>query len=105
MASGDVFADMYTPLTGADMDIQPAATVQVCITWVACSNSGDERFRFKNSSGVQEMVFTMVSSQTPDMRKAGQLLQNIKCFITNSEYLNFESVGAASYFAYSGIEI
>jgi hypothetical protein len=104
MAAGDIFANMYINLGAATFDIQPAVGTNVLITWVACSNHANNRLLFKNSSGSMEMPDITGTSTTTEMRKFSGL-KNMKCFITNSQYLAFQGVGGGSWFSYSGIEV
>ncbi len=102
MASGDVFADMYT--SSSNFSVQPAAGVQVMITQIFTSNSGSGNFYPQNGSGSFKAQFdgggAGASYGLAFFFNGG----NNKIFITNSEYFSLRSAGALG-FAYTGVEM
>ena len=104
MATGDVFADHYTAVVLAGIDIQPAAGVQVLISYIT-ANDANTRIRFKNSTGTFD-AFVPTGTTSDNSMPAGRMNQNMKLFLTNTEYINLGSSSATTrYVAYSGIEI
>lgn len=103
MAAGDVFSDHYFPATTAGVDVQPAAGVQVMITFIT-ANTNNTRLVMKNSSGSFN-AYVPTGTASSDAMTDGRINFNMKLFLTNSEYIQFKPSSGTYYFAYSGIEI
>ena len=93
MASGDIVGG----ISGADTTInfQPAATVNVCITWINGSPTGSGMSLYNGAISSSTDTFTNL--------EGGQL--SIKMMIDNTNYLSIAGQGGASRAAYTGIEI
>jgi hypothetical protein len=100
LASGDIFADMYS--TGT-YSVQPAASVQVMITHVF-SNDGNGTISPKGSGGTLSGGAKWNNSGGATDNRIGYNMSNtpMKLFITNSDY--FQLAGSQPT-AYTGIEI
>jgi len=108
MASGDVFANLNLPVTeGSPIDVQPAADVQICLTFIGSSNNTWLSFGGKNSVGTLAAFTTGLNGTGAVNSVIAQMSQtfNMKLFINNSQYIFFTSGDVTRNVAYSGIEI
>tara|TARA_R110000824_G_C15053636_1_gene661732 strand:- start:363 stop:674 length:312 start_codon:yes stop_codon:yes gene_type:complete len=103
MASGDLFADMFTTVTTGGVDIQPAVGVSAMITLIACDGASCE-IEGKNSGGSVEWQLPSSTGSTDDL-KSMLALPNCRIFINNNEFLVFKTASGTRYYSYTGIEI
>tara|TARA_R110002020_G_C15948390_1_gene745374 strand:- start:241 stop:555 length:315 start_codon:yes stop_codon:yes gene_type:complete len=104
MAAGDVFANMAQS-TATSITVQPAAGVQACITFISTDSTTAELWG--NHAGTLSYAMFMSRSSstgTKDMRD-WQNNNNMKLFITNTDFIVFVSASGTIKVSYSGIEI
>ena len=98
MASGDIFADMYS--TGT-YSVQPALGVQVCITHIF-TNDSNAKFKPQNSGGTMSLNMWNNGGAGQDDRIGYTMGRTpMKIFITNSEYFQLNGTQTG----YTGIEM
>jgi len=107
MASGDVFANMYIPVTlGSVVDVQPAGTTQVLISFIGTNDNDDTRFSGTNAAGNTGFFVQGLGNGDHSIYVKRMInMYNMKLFITNSQYITLATEGGARFMAYSGIEI
>lgn len=104
MASGDVFANMAQS-TATSITIQPAVGVQAMITFISTDSTTAELWG--NHGGILSYAMFMsraAATGTKDMRD-WQNNNNMKLFITNTDFIVFVSASGTIKVSYSGIEI
>jgi len=93
MASGDIVGGISDPDT--TLNFQPAATVNICITWINGSNTGSGMSLYNGTISSSTGTFTNLGG--------GQL--SLKLMIDNTNYLSIAGQGGASRSGYTGIQI
>ena len=95
MARGDVVSDIQTIATGANLDFQPAAGVEVMITEVGSSAFNGAAPDAVPFVGVQLYNGTLASSvRTKDTQALW--LKEMKILINNTRYLRITNTDASS---------
>ncbi len=110
MAAGEAFVNMHIPIAAASsVDVQPAAGVQVCITFIGCGFSGTAwncHWYGKNAVGSHQFGLSSGNDNNSGEMRRQLAGNNMKLFINNSQYFSFSNAGAVpEYFAYTGIEL
>ena len=110
MAAGDAFVNMHIPIAAASsVDIQPAAGVQVMISFMGAgftATAWNCIFNGKNAVGSMQMGLATGADNTSGEIRRQIFANNSKLFINNSQYFSFSNTGAVTeHFAYSGIEV
>lgn len=106
MAAGDIFSNMSIPITGT-VDVQPAAGVQVMISFIGGSATGAQFLHFggKNAVGNTGTYDTGYGAGNTTELRTIQTSFNMKMFITNSQYFILIADAGTHNMSYSGIEI
>lgn len=107
MASGDIFSDMRLDTSGGTIDVQPAASVNVVITFIG----GTEHSQILGKNSVGSFIMSANKNDGSNainkytLQSGYYTTSQTKLFLTNDQYIAFESGSGQSYFAYSGIEL
>ena len=95
MASGDIVSGISDPNT--DISLQPAAGVQLMITWIGMDNTTNA-YSYLTDGTIQ-------SNSTSTSGRAFLSTMNLKQFITNAMYFKIGGIGGTSRSSYTGIQI
>ncbi|AXH78706.1 MAG: hypothetical protein [Circular genetic element sp.] len=104
MTAGDIVSDMFVQANTTGIVVQPAVGVKVLITWMG--GGGDAHVDGVNASGTNEVnQASGVSTGTNSIIRYQEGAQNMKLFLTNTQYIRFRTTSGVHYVSYTGIEL
>ena len=105
MARGDVVSDIQSVTTGANLDFQPAAGVEVMITEVGSSNFRGTEPDKAPWVTVNLYNGTLASTLRDSSQSATLWSREMKIFINNTRYLRIANTDSATRnLAYCGVQ-
>ena len=93
MASGDIVAGQPQVINPGSVNIQPAASVNIMITTLICTNSSGQ------------MTTGSTGNVLPSPLDFENGCGNLKLFLTNTNYVGLYSLAGTVRFLYAGIEL